>query len=89
MISREDLESFPTSQLHEQAIGLAKADDDLDWLWHLLHSIPAAEGQIGDIDDSGMDVTSTVSAINGYLRADRDLSDALRPQYVDYILEQQ
>ena len=89
MIDRKDLESFPTSQLHEQAIGLAKADNDLDWLWHLLRSIPAAEGQTGDIDDSGMDVASTVSAINGYLRADPDLSDTLRPQYIDYILEQQ
>jgi len=88
MISREDLESFPTSQLHEQAIGLAKANGDLDWLWHLLRSIPATEGQIGDIDDSGMDIASTVSAVNGYLRADRDLSDTLRPQLIDYILEQ-
>lgn len=49
---------------------------------------PATEGQIGDLDDSGMDVASTVSAINGYLRADRDLSNTLRPQYIDYILEQ-
>jgi hypothetical protein len=36
-----------------------------------------------------MDVAATVSAINGYLRADPDLADALRPQYVDYLIEQQ
>ena len=89
MIGSDDLDAFPTSQLHEQAIGFAKANGDLDWLWHLLHSIPATEGQIGDIDDPGIDVANTVSAINGYLRADRDLSDTLRPQYIDYILEQQ
>jgi hypothetical protein len=51
--------------------------------------MPAAGGAIGDLEDSGMDVAATVSAINGYLRADPDLVDALRPQYVDYLLEQQ
>ena len=73
--------------LHERAVAMAKAEGDLDWLWHLLRSIPAAEGEVGDLDDSGMDIASTVSAINGYTRTDRDLPGALRPQYVDYLLE--
>jgi hypothetical protein len=34
-----------------------------------------------------MDMPSTVSAINGYTRADRDLPGTLRSQYVDYLLE--
>ena len=34
-----------------------------------------------------MDMASTVSAINGYTRADRDLPDTLRSEYVDYLLE--
>jgi hypothetical protein len=34
-----------------------------------------------------MDIASTVSAINGYTRADRNLPDTLRSQYVDYLLE--
>ena len=89
MIDREDLESSPTGQLQEQAIGFAKANADLDWLWSLLRAIPATEGEIGDLEDSGMDIAATVSAINGYLRADRGASDGLRPAYVDYILEQQ
>src|SRR6266567_2545007 len=59
--------------LHDRAIGTAKADGDLDWLWHLLRSIPTAEDEVGDLEDSGMDMLSTVSAINGYARADRDL----------------
>jgi len=73
--------------LHDRAIGSAKAHGDLEWLWHLLRSIPAAEGEVGDLEDSGMDMASTVSALNGYARADRDLPDVLRPQYVDYLLE--
>ena len=89
MISREDLDGFPTNRLHDQAISFAKSANDIDWLWHLLGSIPVAEGQIGDLEDSGMDIASTVSAINGYLRTDRTASETLRPQYIDYILEQQ
>lgn len=89
MIDREDLESLSSAQLHDRAIGSAKAGGDIDWLWHVLGSMPAAEGAIGDLEDSGIDVAATVSAINGYLRADPGLADALRPQYVDYLLEQQ
>jgi hypothetical protein len=87
VITREDLETMTSGDLHERAVAMAKAEGDLDWLWHLLRSIPAAEGQVGDLDDSGMDIASTVSAINGYTRSDRDLPDALRSQYVDYLLE--
>lgn len=89
MIDREDLESSPTGQLQEQAIGFAKANGDLDWLWGLLRAIPATEGEVGDLEDSGMDIASTVSAINGYLRSDRSASDGLRNTYIDYILAQQ
>lgn len=89
MIDRDDLESFGTKQLHDQSIGFAKANGDLAWLWRLLGAIPATEGQLGELDDSGMDIASTVSAINGYLRTDRDAAEALRPTYIDYLLEQQ
>lgn len=87
VITREDLETMTSPDLHERAIGLAKAEGDLEWLWHVLRSIPAAEGEVGDLEDSGMDLPRTVSAINGYARTDRDLSGTLRPQYVDYLLD--
>jgi hypothetical protein len=87
VITREDLETLTSGDLHDRALGMAKAGGDLDWLRHLLLSIPATEGEIGDLEDSEMDVAGTVAAINGYARADRDLSDALRPQHVDYLLE--
>ena len=82
-------EIVPFDLRHDRAIGSAKAGGDIDWLWHVLGSMPAAEGAIGDLEGSGIDVAATVSAINGYLRADPDLADALRPQYVEYLLEQQ
>jgi len=87
VITREDLETMTSLDLHDRAIGAAKVEGDLDWLWHLLRSIPAAEGEVGDLEESGMDKASTVAAINGYIRADRDLPETLRSQYVDYLLE--
>lgn len=87
MITREDLETMTSRDLHDRAISTAKTEGDLDWLWHLLRSIPAAEGDVGDLEDSDMDMVSTVSAINGYARADRDLPGTLRSRYVDYLLE--
>ena len=87
MITRDDLETMTSVDLHDRAISIAKAERDLDWLWHLLCSIPGAEGEVGDLEDSGMDIASTVSAINGYARVDRDLSETLRSEYVDYLVE--
>ena len=87
MVTREDLETMSSRDLHERAIVTAKSERDLDWLWHVLRSIPAAEGEVGDLEDSGMDMASTVSAVNSYIRADRDLPDTLRSQYVDYLLQ--
>jgi hypothetical protein len=87
MITSRDLETLSSRQLHERALDLAKAEGDIDWLWHLLGSIPAAGGQLGDLDESGLDIAGLISAINGYIRADRSAEEALRPQYVDYILE--
>lgn len=88
-IDRSDLESLTAQQLHEQAVAFARTNADLDWLWSLLRAIPATDGEVGDLEESGMDVASTVSAINGYVRADRGLPETLRSRYIDYILEQQ
>jgi hypothetical protein len=87
LITREDLETFSSEQLHRRALDLAKTERDIDWLWHVLGSIPAAEGQIGELDNSDLDIASLVTAINRYILADRSAEDALRPQYVEYLLE--
>ena len=87
MIASDDLETLTSRQLHERAIDLAKAGGDLDWLWHLLGSIPSAEGQLGELDDSGLDVASVISAINARIRVDLAAQEILRPQYVGYLLE--
>ncbi len=87
MITREDLDAFSAPQLLERAVGMARAGGDIDWLWHLLGSIPATEGKLGELEDSGLDIARLISAINGYVRADRSAEDELRPQCIDYLLE--
>jgi hypothetical protein len=87
MTTREDLETLSSRQLREQALQLAKTDSDIDWLWSLLGSIPATEGQLGDLEGSGLDIASLISGINGYIRADRSLDETLRPRTVDYLAE--
>ena len=87
MITREDLETLSPRQLHERAVRLAKTEGDIDWLWHLLGSIPATEGQLGELDDTELDIASLITAINGYIRVDRSAEETLRPQYIDYLLE--
>jgi hypothetical protein len=89
MITSDDLETLTSWQLYDRAIDLAKAGGDLDWLWHLLGSIPSAEGQLGELDDSGLDVATVISAINARMRADPASRETLRPQYVAYLLEHQ
>jgi hypothetical protein len=88
MITSDDLETLSSRQLHERAIALAKAGGDVDWLWHVLGSI-AAEGELGEFNESGLDVASLISAINGCIRADRSAEETLRSQYVAYLLEHQ
>lgn len=87
MTTREDLETLSSRQLREQAIQLAKTRGDIDWLWSLLGSIPATEGQLGDLEDSGLDIPSLISGINGYIRADGSADETLRSRNVDYLLE--
>lgn len=87
MTTREDLETLSSRQLREQALRLAKTDGDIDWLWNLLGSISAAEGQLGELEGSGLDIASLISGINRYVRGDRSVDETLRPRNVDYLLE--
>ena len=86
-----------TLQLRSESGGARSSSDayrpaadrqrDIDWLWHLLGSIPAAEGQLGDLDDSRLDIASLITAINGYIPAvvtigERRRLEGTRPPYL-------
>jgi len=86
--TREQLERLSSAELHDRAVDLAKSRHDLVWLWRLMRMIPAAEASIGDREEADMDIASTVTVIHDYVHAGEGaLADALRPMYLEYLLE--
>jgi hypothetical protein len=88
MTTREELEALSSKELHDRAMSVARHRLDVAWMWRLLKMIPAAEASIGDVEDANLNIASSEHAISEYLEADEgELADALRPMYLDYILE--
>jgi hypothetical protein len=88
MVTREELEALSSKDLHDKATSIARHRVDVGFFWRLLKAIPAAEASVGDVEDADMNIASSEHALSEYLEADEgDLADALRPMYLDYILE--
>jgi len=89
MTTREELESLSTDDLYDRAIGTAKRRLDVGFFWDLLKALPVAEEVIGDDQRSKTDIHRPLALLNDLLY-DADsgpLGEALRPIYVDYLLE--
>jgi hypothetical protein len=89
MTTREELEALPTKELYDRAIGTAKRRFDVGFFWDLLKALPVAEEVIGDDQRSKTDIRRPLALLNDLLY-DADsgpLGEALRPMYVDYLLE--
>jgi hypothetical protein len=83
-----DLESLPTSELHDRAIKRAVKHLDLGFLWRLLETIPAAEAAAGHLDEAEVDAFKMSSLIDDLVNAgDKDVGEMLRPVYIDYLRE--
>jgi hypothetical protein len=88
MSTREELEALPAQELHDRAVALAKHHWDIGFLRRLIKSVPAAEAAIGDVGDAEADVADSFNAWSEMGKAgDPELEDALKPLYVDYLLE--
>jgi hypothetical protein len=86
--TRSELESLTSQELHDRATRLAWRRLDVGFLWDLLKTIPEARAAAGDEDRSESDIMRPLALLNDLVDADRgDLADALRPLYVDYLLE--
>ena len=89
MATREELEALPTKELYDRTIGIAKRRLDVGFFWDLLKALPVAEEVIGDDQRSKTDIRRPLALLNDLLY-DADsgpLGEALRPMYVDYLLE--
>ena len=88
MPTRAELDALSSQELHDRATRLAWRRLDVGFLWDLLKTIPEARAAAGDEERSESDIMRPLALLNDLVDADRgDLADALRPLYVDYLLE--
>jgi hypothetical protein len=91
MPTREDLEALSTKELHDRAIDVAKHHTDVAFLWRLVKTLPVAEEVTGDDDRAKTDILRPIALINDFLydSGEGALGEAMRPMYVDYLLEKE
>ena len=88
MTTRDELDALSAKELHDRAMKVARHRLDVGFLWRLIETIPAAEAAAGDLDRSDADVLRLINLWNDIARTDEQpLADALRPFYIDYLLE--
>jgi hypothetical protein len=88
MTTREELEGLSAAEVHDRATRLAWRRLDVGFLWGLLRTIPEARAAMGDEERSETDIIRPLALLNDLVDADRgDLAEALRPVYVEYLLE--
>lgn len=86
MTSFEELDVFPTKELHDRAFKLAEKKLDLGFFWKVFRAIPQAEAVEGRPDDAEADAHYISQWLGDFFEA-RDLGDALRPFYIEYLVE--
>jgi hypothetical protein len=88
MATREELENTPANQLHDRATHIAWRRLDFGFLWELLKTIPEARAAAGDEWRSETDIMRPIALLNDLVDADEGrLAEALKPLYVDYLLQ--
>ena len=61
---------------------------DVGFFWRLLRALPAAEAAIGEDEEAEQDVMTLRGRLNDLTHSgEGELADALRPLYIDYLLE--
>ena len=88
MATREELDALSSKELHDRAIRRAERHLDVKFLYQLLEMLPVAEASLGDTARSNADVSKISALLHDLADADEGaLADALRPFYIDYLLE--
>jgi hypothetical protein len=86
MTTIEELDAFTTKELHDRAFRLAERKLDVGFFWKVFRAIPQAEAIEGRPDDAEADAHYISQWLGDFFEA-RDLGDALRPFYIEYLLE--
>jgi len=84
----EELDAQTSKQLHDKAVLTALKRLDVHFFLKLLSTVPIAEAMAGHQEESNEDVIYLSKRLNDAIHADEgELADALRPLYIDYLLE--
>jgi hypothetical protein len=88
MATREELEALSSKELHDRALNYAQHHLDVKFFYELLAMMPAAEAARGEISRSSADVFKARALAHDIVTSDEGtLANALRPYYIDYLLE--
>lgn len=87
MATETELESLSSGELHDRAVRHALRHADVAFLWDLLRAIPAAEAVRGDVGEAEADATKLSALVADAMGSGTgEVADALRPLYIDYLL---
>ena len=87
MVTFEELDALTSDELHDRAIGRARRHLDVKFFWRLLEELPPAAVARGQTGEAEADVTSATALLGDAVAQDDGLKTALRPLYIDYLLE--
>ena len=87
MAAFEELDSLSSKDLHDRAVKLAERRLDVGFFWRLLEEIPAAEAAAGNVGEADLEIGHLVTRVHDLIRPDDKVQEALRPVYIDYLLE--
>ncbi|MGH2724317.1 MAG: hypothetical protein ACRDI0_08640 [Actinomycetota bacterium] len=88
MATFEELDGLSTRDLHDRAVSLARRRVDVRFFWNLLEYEPAAEAAAGHVEHAQEDVLSLSGRVHELTEeGENDVAEALRPVYIEYLLE--
>ncbi len=87
MADFEALDALSSAALHDRAVDLAKHRLDIGFFWKLFESIPEARAVTGELRGMEADIQHAWAWLIDFRQAGGQLDDALRPLYIDYLLE--
>jgi hypothetical protein len=88
MTTREELDALSSKELHDRAVRRAERHLDVKFFYELLETLPIAEASLGDTARSNADVSKVAALLHDLADSDEGiLADALRPFYIEYLLE--
>ncbi len=89
MSTQAELEGLSSQELHDRAVHRAVTHLDVGFLWRLIKAVPVAEAAAGHLNEAEADVVSLSSLVTDVVTSgdETEVTDALRPLYLDYLAE--